>query len=49
MQISEVSAISWCSLQDIKNMKLDKNTHRRLITLFKKISKKYKNYVKAII
>lgn len=48
-QISEVSAISWCSLVDIKNMKLDKNTHRRLLTLFKKISKKYKNYVKAII
>lgn len=42
-QIFEVSAISWCNLQDIRNMKLDKNTHRRLLVLFKKISKKYKN------
>lgn len=42
-QISEVSAISWCSLSDIKNMKLDKNTHRRLMTMFSKINKKYKN------
>ncbi len=49
MQISEVSSIGWCSLLDIKNMKLEKNTHRRLMTLFKKISKKYKNYVKVII
>lgn len=47
-QISEVSAISWCSLSDIKNMKLDPNTHRRLLTMFDKISKKYKNYVKVI-
>ncbi len=44
-QISEVSAISWCSLSDIKNMKLDHNTHRRLLTMFSKISKKYKNYI----
>jgi len=44
-QICEVSAISWCSLRDIQNMKLDKHTHRRLVTLFKKICKKYKNRV----
>ena len=42
MQISEVSAIMWCNTLDIQNMKLDKNTHRRLITMFKKVSKKYK-------
>ncbi len=45
VQIAEVSAISWCSLSDIKNMKLDHNTHRRLLTMFSKISKKYKNYI----
>ena len=42
-QISEVSAISWCSLTDIKNMKLDHVTHARLLKMFDKISKKYKN------
>ncbi len=46
MQISEVSAVSWCSLSDIKNMKLDKATHSRLIKLFCKITKKYKNHTK---
>lgn len=43
VQISEVSAISWCSLADITNMKLDPNTHRRLIRMFKKITRKFKN------
>lgn len=43
IQICEVSAISWCSLNNINNMKLDKDTHARLITMFKKVSKKYKN------
>lgn len=45
-QISEVSAISWCSLTDIKNMKLDHATHSRLLKMFDKISKKYKNQCK---
>jgi len=43
MQISEVSAIMWCSLNDIHNMRLDKHTHSRLVKLFKKITKKIKN------
>lgn len=42
-QIFEVSAISWCSLNDIRNMKLDKITHQRLLRLYDKVSKKYKN------
>jgi 8-oxo-dGTP pyrophosphatase MutT (NUDIX family) len=41
-QISEVSAISWCSIRDIENMKLDPSTYKRLIKMFKKITKKYK-------
>lgn len=43
VQISETSAISWCTLSDIKNLKLDKSTHTRLTNMFVKISKKYKN------
>jgi 8-oxo-dGTP pyrophosphatase MutT (NUDIX family) len=44
-QISEVSDICWCSLEDIKNMKLDTTTHKRLMKMFSKISKKYKNSI----
>jgi 8-oxo-dGTP pyrophosphatase MutT (NUDIX family) len=42
-QISEVSAVRWCSFVDIKAMRLDPNTHRRLVNMFKKMAKKYKN------
>lgn len=42
-QISEVSAVRWCSLVDIKAMRLDPITHKRLMNMFSKISKKYKS------
>ena len=45
-QISEVSDMNWCTINDLKNMKLDTKTHNRLIKSFEKIIKKYKNYVK---
>jgi ADP-ribose pyrophosphatase YjhB (NUDIX family) len=41
-QISEVSAVRWCSILDINSMQLDPTTHKRLKTMFKKIVKKYK-------
>jgi ADP-ribose pyrophosphatase YjhB (NUDIX family) len=47
-QISEVSAVRWCSLTDIYGMQLDPSTHARLVKLFKKITKKYKNAVRGI-
>jgi 8-oxo-dGTP pyrophosphatase MutT (NUDIX family) len=45
-QIFEVSAINWCSLSDIKNLKIDPVASERLIKMFQKTSKKYKNYIK---
>lgn len=47
-QISEVSAIRWCSLLDVQNMKLEKNTHRRLVKMFEKMFKKYKGKNKML-
>jgi len=44
-QISEVSAVRWCSLTDINNMQLDPFTHKRLVNMFKKIKLKYKNEI----
>jgi 8-oxo-dGTP pyrophosphatase MutT (NUDIX family) len=43
-QISEVSAIRWCSKNDLNNMALEKTTYRRLINMFNKVGKKWKNY-----
>jgi 8-oxo-dGTP pyrophosphatase MutT (NUDIX family) len=42
-QISEVSAIMWCSINDLAHMSLESNTYRRLLNMFKKVSTKYKN------
>lgn len=42
-QIAEVSAIRWCGILDIINMKLEKGTYQRLLNMFRKVSKKYKN------
>lgn len=42
-QIAEVADIKWCSLNDIKNIRLDKFTYNRLIKLFKKVKLVYSN------
>jgi 8-oxo-dGTP pyrophosphatase MutT (NUDIX family) len=44
-QISEVSAIRWCSINDLNTMTLEKTTYKRLINMFHKIGKKYKNFI----
>lgn len=42
-QISEVEQIKWVSLDEIKFMCLNKNTHNKLINLYKQIIKKFKD------
>jgi 8-oxo-dGTP pyrophosphatase MutT (NUDIX family) len=45
-QISEVADIRWCGISDLMHINLEKNTYNRLITMFKKVIKKCKNYYK---
>ena len=40
---AEVSAIQWCSMNDIRNLVTSKETARRLIKTFEKIISKYKH------
>lgn len=42
-QISEIEQIKWVSLDEIKFMCLNKNTHNKLINLYKNITKKFKD------
>jgi 8-oxo-dGTP pyrophosphatase MutT (NUDIX family) len=48
-QISEVSAIRWCNTNDLLNLTLEKTTYMRLVNMFQKVSKKFKNYTKKRI
>lgn len=43
-QISEVSDIRWCTKSDLLHMSLEKTTYNRLLTMFHKVGKKYKNF-----
>lgn len=43
-QIAEVSDIKWCTKSDLVNMHLEKTTYNRLLTMFQKVGKKYKNF-----
>lgn len=45
-QISEVADIKWYGINDLKHLNLEKNTYERLINMFSKVIKKYKNYHK---
>lgn len=47
-QISEVEHIKWVSINEIKFMNLHKETHERLINLYKTIIKKFKSQNKPI-
>jgi 8-oxo-dGTP pyrophosphatase MutT (NUDIX family) len=47
-QISEVSAIRWCSINDLSNISLEKTTYQRMLNMFKKVAKKYKNNILSI-
>lgn len=46
VQTAEVCEIKWCNLDDIMHMRLDPKTHARLIKMFKKVAKKYKNAIR---
>lgn len=48
-QISEVSAIRWCGKSDLMHMALEKVTYQRLLNMFVKVYKKYRNYKKCIL
>lgn len=47
-QIAEVSAIRWSSINDLLGMTLEKTTYQRLVNMFRKAFKKYKNYRRFI-
>lgn len=43
-QICEIEAVKWVSLQEIKFLQMNKKVQSRLINMYKKIIKRFKNY-----